>query len=37
MERVTDMGRIGPRKNRREVAGLAAGPMGPMPGRTREP
>ena len=27
---VAAMGRIGPRKNRREVAGLAAGPMGPM-------
>ncbi len=36
MERVTDMGWIGPRRNRREVAGPAAGPMGPMPGRTRE-
>ena len=36
-ERVTGMGRIGPRRNRREVAGPAAGTMGPMPGRTREP
>ena len=31
---VAAMGRIGPRKNRREVAGLAAGPMGPMTDRT---
>ena len=31
------MGWIGPRRNRREVAGPAAGPMGPMHGRTREP
>jgi len=36
MEWVTGMGWIGPRRNRREVAGPAAGPMGPMPGRTRE-
>jgi len=28
------MGWIGPRRNRREVAGPAAGPMGPMSGRT---
>ena len=27
------MGRIGPRRSRREVAGPAAGPMGPMAGR----
>jgi len=27
------MGRIGPRRNRREVAGPAAGPMGPMSDR----
>ena len=31
------MGRIEPRRNRREVAGPAAGPMGPVPGRTRDP
>ncbi len=29
------MGRIGPRRNRRVVAGPAAGPMGPMADRTR--
>lgn len=28
------MGWIGPRRNRREVAGPVAGPMGPMAGRT---
>ena len=28
------MGWIGPRRNRREVAGPAAGPMGTMAGRT---
>ena len=28
------MGRIGPRRNRRVVAGPAAGPMGPMTDRT---
>ena len=31
---VAGMGWIGPRRNRREVAGPAAGPMGPMPDRT---
>ena len=31
---VAAMGRIGPRKNRREGAGLAAGSMGPMTDRT---
>ena len=28
------MGRIGPRRNRREGVGPAAGPMGPMADRT---
>jgi len=32
---VAAMGRIGPRRNRREVAGPAAGPMGPMADRTQ--